>query len=298
MKRLVPILALMGAAGLAGCDRGGEPGAADRPATAPVADVQTAAPGAGAELAPPPAVDLSPSVGAPGSDGVIPGSPPPVQGPSAVRAPGAPAEPQAPPPSVAGTGAAADDVLQRAERVYAGIRSMEADFIQEVYVPLLEATQHSSGRIYHRSPDRFAMRFTDPDGDLIVADGRYLWMYYPSTDPRQVIRAPMAAGAQQVDLHREFLSDASSRYAATRTGSESVGGRATHALTLVPRGPSPYRSVRIWVDERDALVRRFEITEENGTIRRLELSRLQPNAASPDAVFQFTPPPGAQVFDP
>jgi outer membrane lipoprotein carrier protein len=175
---------------------------------------------------------------------------------------------------------------------------MEADFVQQVYVPLLDNRQNSRGRIFHRSPDRFLMRFTEPQGDIIVADGRYFWMYYPSNDPRQVIRSPMSAGGQRVDLHREFLSNATERFSATRTGSETVGGRAAHALTLTPRSASPYRRVRLWVDAEDFLVRRFEIVEQNDTERRLELSNLRTNVTLGDDLFRFTPPPGAEVFEP
>ena len=63
-------------------------------------------------------------------------------------------------------------------------------------------------------------------------------------------------------------------------------------------GPSPYRRIRLWVDAEDALVRRFEIVEENESERRLQMSNLRPNAEIPDSIFEFTPPPGAQVFQP
>lgn len=174
---------------------------------------------------------------------------------------------------------------------------MEADFTQEVYVPLLDSTQNSRGRIFHRAPDRFLMRFSDPAGDVIVADGRYVWMYYPSTDDGQVMRATLGAGGQQANLYREFLADATSRYAASLDGAESVAGRPAKALTLIPRQASPYRRVRIWVDDQDSFVRRFEISEENGSVRMLELSGLRLNGTLSDDLFRFTPPAGVQVHD-
>jgi outer membrane lipoprotein carrier protein len=192
----------------------------------------------------------------------------------------------------------ANEILNRAERTYAQVRSMEADFVQQVYVPLLQSTQHSRGRIFNRMPDRFLMRFAEPQGDIIVADGRYFWMYYPSTDARQVMRTTLAQGGQQVDLQREFLSDASQRFTAVRTGSENIGGRQTHALTLTPRTPSPYTRIRLWVDAQDFLVRQFEITEQNETVRRLQLSNIRTNVNLSDELFRFTPPPGAQIFEP
>jgi outer membrane lipoprotein carrier protein len=174
---------------------------------------------------------------------------------------------------------------------------MEADFVQDVFVPLTERNYHSRGKMFHRSPDRFLMRFSDPQGDIVVVDGRRVWMYYPSTDPRQVTVFPLSQEGQQADLYREFLSNAGERYVATRNGAEAVAGRPAQGLTLVPRGQSPYKTVRIWVDDQDSLVRRFEITEQNGTVRKIEMTGLRPNVALADALFQFSPPAGVQVHE-
>jgi outer membrane lipoprotein-sorting protein len=84
----------------------------------------------------------------------------------------------------------------------------------------------------------------------------------------------------------------------TLDGTETVTGRPTHALTLTPRGSSPYRRVRVWVDTGDFLVRRFEITEQNESVRTLELSNLRPNVSLSDDLFRFEPPPGVQIYEP
>jgi outer membrane lipoprotein carrier protein len=212
--------------------------------------------------------------------------------------PAAPTRPAAgtTPPATAST-PDATAVLSRAEEVYASVRSMEADFAQTVEVPLLGQTVRSQGKLYHRSPDRFLMQFSQPQGDVVVADGRHLWMFYPSVDARQVMRTTMAAAGGQVDLHREFLSNPTERYHAVLAGAEAVGGRPTHVVVLTPRTRSGYRQVRIWVDREDAIVRRFEITEENESVRTLELRNIRRNPTLPDQLFQFSPPAGAQIFE-
>lgn len=216
-----------------------------------------------------------------------------------VRTPGSPVAqtpaPAAPPAPASDEDAAA--ILRRAEQAYSQVRSSEADFVQQLSVPLLGTDQQSRGKIYHRRPDRFAMKFTDPAGDLIVADGTHFWMYYPSTDRIQVIRGSMGETGERMDLQREFLSNSAERYEATLEGRESVGGRPAYLLSLIPRGDSPYQRIRVWVDVEDHLVRRFEMTEENGSVRRLELRNLRLNPDLPDALFRFTPPPGTQVFE-
>jgi outer membrane lipoprotein carrier protein len=210
----------------------------------------------------------------------------------------APADAAAPPtPAEAAPQDRAAEILTRAERASRAVRSLEADFTQSLTVPLLSQTQRSTGKLYQRRPDRLLMRFSDPEGDVIVADGRHFWLYYPSSDPRQVIRTSIAEGGEAVDLQQQFLSNPNQRFVATLAGEESVGRRPAHVLTLVPRGASPYRMLRVWVDREDHLVRRFEMTEENESVRRVELRNLRTNHALPDGLFAFTPPEGAQVFD-
>lgn len=188
-------------------------------------------------------------------------------------------------------------ILTRAERRYEDVGSFQAEFVQRVTIPLLDEVKDSRGTLYLRAPDRLLMDFSEPEGDVIVSDGRFLWMYYPSTDARQVMRAAASAGGQGLDFQRAFLRDATRRYEARLEGSEAVEGRTVDVLTLVPLEPSPYRRVRIWVDREDSLVRRFEIVEENESVRRLELRQIQLNPPLADDLFRFEPPAGVQIFD-
>ncbi|WP_420128839.1 outer membrane lipoprotein chaperone LolA [Longimicrobium sp.] len=255
---------------------GRAPGAAQQQAPAP-----TAVPGTAAQPAQP---------AAPAGQAAAP-----TTGTTPAAVPAAPAKP--PTEAEKANQDRAAEILTQAERAAQGIRSMEADFTQTLNVPLLNTNQRSTGKLYQRKPDRFLMRFSDPEGDVIVADGRHFWLYYPSTDRTQVIRTSIAEGGEAVDLQAQFLSNPNQRFVATLVGQESVSGQQTHVLTLVPRGASPYRILKVWIDTDDHLVRRFEMTEENNSVRTVEMRNLRTNHALPDNLFTFTPPAGAQVFD-
>lgn len=68
-------------------------------------------------------------------------------------------------------------------------------------------------------------------------------------------------------------------------------------MNLVPRQRAEYRSLKAWIDARDGLVRRFELTEHNGNVRRFDLHNLRVNPTIAESVFQFTPPPGARIVE-
>ena len=193
-----------------------------------------------------------------------------------------------------------DSLLAEAERAYDALGSLRAAFVQEVEVPLLDRTAEGRGTWYQRGRDRFRMDFDDPPRDIFVADGTYLWLYQPSQQPDQVIRAPLDDATVETgtaDLLGRILREARTGYVGVYEGIEELSGVPTHRVRLAPRGASPYREVEVWIAAGDALVRRFRIVEENETVRTVTLASLEPGAPLPDSLFRFEPPPGATIFE-
>lgn len=191
------------------------------------------------------------------------------------------------------------DLIENAHQAYARIGSMRALFEQTIEVTLLARTRTGSGTWYQKGPGRFKMDFADPAGDVIVADGTHLWLYYPSTHPGQVIRSAIEAsvtGSGMVDLQGRIFEEAGD-YLAELEGREEVRGVSAWRISFTPRAESPYRRVRVWIDPADYLVRKFEILEENETVRTVTLWNLEPGAVLPDSVFRFVPPAGTDVFE-
>ena len=104
-------------------------------------------------------------------------------------------------------------------------------------------------------------------------------------------------GASAVDLQAQFLGDPVKRFTHTMQPAERVQGRMADVLTLVPRGNEPFRSLKVWIDREDALARRFEVTERNGVVRRMQLDNLQVNGTMPADVFRFDVPAGVRVLE-
>jgi outer membrane lipoprotein-sorting protein len=227
--------------------------------------------------------DPSPPTGARPAGGQTAAQPPAAEGVSDETAPTANAQDAA-------------AILRRTSDVYEGLRSLRADFTMVVENPLLRSRTTSRGTLYQRQPDRILLDFSEPEGDVIVSDGTYFWVYYPSANANQVIRSPAAqGGAGGVDLQAQFIGDPVERFDYTMHGTETLNGRRAHVFTLVPRANLGYRQLKVWIDAEDALVRRFELTELNGSVREFTLSDLERNPSIPDERFQFTPPPNARV---
>lgn len=190
-------------------------------------------------------------------------------------------------------------ILDGAATRYEAAHTMCADFVQHLLVPLLKEDRTGKGHLCQQQPNLFAMRFTEPKGDAVVADGTSVWIYYPSLDPKQVMKFPMADAPGGYDLHRAFLSDPGSKYTLTYLGKEAVNGRACHRIKLVPKGDgSSFKTAEVWVDVANSLLRQVRVEDENGSVRTLTLQGVAMDPNVPEGWFTFTPPPGASVISP
>jgi len=190
-------------------------------------------------------------------------------------------------------------VLDRASAAYQTIRTLAADFVQIVANPMIGGPDTTRGKLYQQRPNRFAMRFTRPKGDRIVADGRYLWLYTPSTTPGQVIRSRIPdVGTTGPNLIGQFVEHPRERYHARYLRADSLPDGMADVVALVPtQTDQPYTEAVIWVDRDDGLVRRIEITETSGQRRTVILKNLKVNAGVPGREFVFSPPDVVRVVD-
>jgi outer membrane lipoprotein-sorting protein len=189
------------------------------------------------------------------------------------------------------------DLLHAASERYAAVETVCAEFVQHLRVPLLNNERTGTGRLCQGRPNLFAMRFDQPEGDLIVVDGDFAWVYLPSNDRRTVLRTPADRSAGGHDFHREFLEDPESKYDVSYEDTEVVAGHDTHRLRMIPKAAANYEAAVVWIDQGAPVLRRLRLEEENGSVRTITLSDVGFDAAPGEGWFSFTPPPGAVVIE-
>jgi len=192
-------------------------------------------------------------------------------------------------------------ILDRASQVYQTIRTLSADFVQIVDNPLIGGPDTTRGKLFQSRPSYFAMRFSQPKGDRIVADGRRLWLYTPSTTPGQVIRTAIpGTGTTGPNLIGQFVERPRERYTARYLRADSLPEGVVDVIVLVPRAPSLdllYSEAAVSISRKDGLVRRIDIVETSGQRRTIILQKLAVNRGLPSREFRFSPPAGLRVVD-
>ena len=190
-------------------------------------------------------------------------------------------------------------VLDRASASFDTVRTLQADFVQIVDNPMLGSPDTTRGRLYQRRPSYFAMRFSEPQHDRIVADGRRLWLYTPSTTPDQVIRTTIpGTGTTGPNLIGQFVEHPRERYTARYVRADSLPDGAVDVVALTPRAQDlPYSEATVWIAKQDGLVRQIDLVENTGQRRTITLQHLTVNGTIPPREFRFSPTSGVRVVD-
>ena len=190
-------------------------------------------------------------------------------------------------------------ILDRASASFDTVRTLQADFTQIVNNPMLGDPDTTRGTLFQQRPSYFAMRFSEPKGDRIVADGKKLWLYTPSTTPGQVIRSDIpGTGSTGPNLIGQFVEHPRERYTARYVRADSVSAEAADVITLIPKSQDlPYSEATVWIAKRDGLIRRIDIVENSGQRRSIMLRNLTVNQAIASREFRFSPTSGLRVVD-
>jgi outer membrane lipoprotein carrier protein len=195
--------------------------------------------------------------------------------------------------------AAQADGLEALETFLRTARSGRADFTQVVTAPAREGqaprTKQSAGSFEFQRPNRFRFAYRKPFAQTIVADGQTLWLHDPDLNQVTARRQAQALGSTPAAL----IATASD-LAALRQEFELAAAPDRDGLQWVQATPRArdgvLRSVRIGF--RGGELAALEIQDSLGQQSALRFGRMEINPPLSAEIFQFKPPPGADVLRP
>jgi outer membrane lipoprotein carrier protein len=190
----------------------------------------------------------------------------------------------------------ADEFVSGIESRYRGVRTLKADFTQ---------TYTSGGRKHDESGVAYFARgglmrwdYQQPRAKLVVADGKYLWIYIPQDNQvtksplkaNEDVRVPFAMLLSHLNLHRAF-SKVEFAEGALKT---APGGRVLRAY---PRHGYEDEYTQVLIEAGPAMdVRRLVVFYPDNSIIDFNFFDFQKNVTLEPALFSFTPPPGTEVI--
>lgn len=168
--------------------------------------------------------------------------------------------------------------------------TLEANFSQVLLEADSQHAQVSTGRFYLHRPQRFRWDYRSPVPQLVVADGENLWLYDPDLEQATVRRLDDGLSSTPAML----LSGDGSLDESFRIGA-AYREDGFDWVELAPlSGEADFTGVRVgFIDD---VLASMELIDALGQTTVIRFDEVAVNEPLDPALFQFVPPPGADVI--
>jgi outer membrane lipoprotein carrier protein len=184
-------------------------------------------------------------------------------------------------------------------KAYRKASTFEADFEQTYRNRLLGRSRKSRGHVWLQPPTKMRWEYAPPSKNLIVADGRQLFVYEP--DANQVVKMPV--GRSELPAVMAFLTggrELTRDYDVTplARGREQLAQRGLTGLQLRPRSTSAgVARIVLVFDKRTGQIRRTVLVENEGNTNTFVWGNVKTQTPIAASRFAFTPPAGARIVE-
>ena len=131
------------------------------------------------------------------------------------------------------------------------------------------------------------------DEQTLVSNGNVLWTYSPFTNQVVINKIDKSGGTI---LPSDFLFEYPKDYNSKLIDENKFRGE--YLILLTPKDRSSFvTAIKIWLDDKDFLIRGIEYKDINGNVTSWEITEIDIEPNFDDSHFEFKTPSGAEVVD-
>ncbi len=190
--------------------------------------------------------------------------------------------------------AGVEGIVERLQKKYESISTIEASFTQDVYTASLKRSEVNEGRVFFKKPGKWKWLYNDPAKGYFSSDGKKVWIYEP--DFNQVVEKDVDAGSRGITT--DFLTGVGNlkRDFTVKLAEER---ESSWVLELTPLTPLPnVKKLLLEVDKSSLLVIKTVVADPFGNKIEVSFRDLKINPGIDDSVFALKPPKGSIVVRP
>jgi outer membrane lipoprotein-sorting protein len=198
------------------------------------------------------------------------------------------------------------DILARMDQSARNFKTFSAKIKRIEYTKVLNDKDETDGarRLKRANGQTIGMvEFYGKNPQTIRLSGKTAEIYSPNAKQVDVYDASkfgkmgkqvdqlllLGIGVTSADLRRDFTI--------TAGGTESVGGRPTTRLELIPKDKDLRKQaekIELWIPEGDSVPLQSKVTRTSGDYDQVLYSDIQMNPTLPDSAFELNVPPGVK----
>ena len=172
-----------------------------------------------------------------------------------------------------------------------GAQTLSADFKQVQSDEKGKVLSTSAGRMWLSRPGRFRWSYETPYQQLMVCDGKKLWLYDP--DLAQVTVRP--AGEALLGTPAALLSQRSSLSDQFTLEDGGVDGKGRIVRLKPKSGDSDFKAIELTLNS--GVPQRMKFLDQLGGSSTITFTKVLTGAKVDEALFRFTAPKGTEVIE-
>jgi len=182
------------------------------------------------------------------------------------------------------------DAPTRLAAFVAATKGLKANFTQTVYDRAGRKTQEANGSLFFSRPGKFRWVYQKPYAQVIVGDGKRIWIHDEDLDQVTVRKLDQALGDSPAALL------AGDNNIDKLFNLKDAGGKdGLEWLEATPKSKEgSFKKVRMGFKGDD--LQAMELQDNFGQTTLLRFSNLQRNPSMGASLFRFTPPKGVDVI--
>jgi outer membrane lipoprotein carrier protein len=189
------------------------------------------------------------------------------------------------------TGVASAGGKERLQSFLSGVESLQARFVQTVFDTSQGQNRRLEGLFYLQRPGKFRWDYTDPKGQLVLADGKTVWLVeddlrqaYQKAQSDALRGTPALLLTERLKLEDHFAI------------ADLDASQGLEWVELIPRDPES-QFTRVLLAFSGSELHRMELADKYAQVTRFTFSDIKRNPRLDAKLFQYKPPPGTQLFE-
>ncbi len=184
--------------------------------------------------------------------------------------------------------------MEAMQRRYETLGSFSADFTQRLTNAASGETRERGGKVWFKRPTLVRWETLTPEPELLVIGAEDVWNWFPEDKAAYRYTAPQVLESRTM---LRFLSG-QARLDQDFWVEDKGLKEGLRVLQLMPKNPEPTLvEASMAIDEARGIMTRLTVVDFFGNLNDVRLDNLVLDADCPDALFRFTPPKDADVFD-
>lgn len=186
--------------------------------------------------------------------------------------------------------AGAVDASDELSSLLSDFQSLSANFDQTIYNAKHQPIQKSEGSMALSRPSKFRWEIKDPNPQMLIADGSYLWVY--DIDLSQATHQKLDKNKlnSPASLLSGSVTDLKSRFSVKQLTSDP-----TPSFRLVPKTPGDLFQ---WIELsfNDKKLVQMRMSDNLGSLSVFQFNDVKINPSLSSSLFQFKAPKGVDVI--